>query len=116
VIYYKLHVKRDLIEERGESIDYLNSQRSLVSESKKNTEELIEEELRKSSTLPNINDKSGGSIPGNEAYVTKVFKHKFTDPVNIFFVYEEELFNYKTNSFIVSQEGDKVRVIVMRPG
>ena len=76
---------------------------------------MIEEELKQSS-LPNINDKTGGLIAGNSSYVTKVFKHKFTDPVNIFYVYEEELFNYKTNSFIVSMEGNKVRVIVMRPG
>ena len=111
VIFYKLYVKRDLMEERGRSIESLKSNMHTLDE------ELVAQLLdhtdeEGSGFEEKVKDKV---MSESKEYLEEIIRYpKDGQRTKDFFVFEEELFNYLTNTFILSHDGFETKVIIKK--
>ena len=108
-MFYKLNVKRDLIEARGASIKALMTGRSTIG-----SDDI--EGLIKAFENDKDNDRlHRGTIASQKEYAQFVLKYKKrAEKTNVFFAYEEDLFNFKTDSFIIEQIGDQALIHIAK--
>ena len=93
VVYYKLDVKRDLLEERGRSPS-----------NKDDDEQLIDQLLNADDADGNKIEDAVKTMPKMMDYVEEIFRLPKGRISTFFDVWEEELFNHKTDIMIVGQE------------
>ena len=111
VIFYKLYVKRDLMEERGRSIESLKSNMNTLDE------ELVAQLLdhtdeEGSGFEEKVKDKV---MSESKEFLEEIIRYpKDGQRTKDFFVFEEELFNYLTNTFILSHDGFETKVIIKK--